>query len=289
MTVDWGKMAEPTAGGYDTGVVLEHAAAQGYRRPAAVEPTFLDGAVSLAHVYAGEAWSLPTRDAPAAVTPAIVAADRMLARTPVLREQVKALVFAIHPGELGESLRHELPDGGVAAVHGSSRSHSLDHRFGTLWSTVDCPFGLAQSIVHEMAHQKLRALGLPVEGCGVLVANPPSELYPSPILARDRPMSAVLHAAYSFAYVVELDLACAQSEDPTVRRVARQAIEKNLVRLTSGYVTMRRHLRLGRHGAEFFAGFFAWLERLVGRGHLELSLASAPSPAPPVLHAARPA
>ncbi len=162
MNVDWGRMAEPAAGGYDSGVVLEHAAARGYRRPAAVEPTFLDGTVSLAHVYAGEAWTPPTPDAPAAVTPAIVAADKMLARTPVLREQVKALVHAIHPGRFGASLRHELPHGGVAPVHGSSRSHSLDHRFGTLWSTVDCPFGLAQSVVHEMAHQKLRALGLPV-------------------------------------------------------------------------------------------------------------------------------
>src|SRR5262249_37849471 len=191
MTADWGRMADPAAGGYDPRVVLEHAAAQGYRRPGAVEPTFLDGAVALAHVYAGEEWAPPTPDAPAAVTPAIRAADAMLARTPVLREQVKALVHAIHPGRLGASLRHELPDGTLAAVHGSSRSHSLAHRFGTLWSTVDCPFGLAQSIVHEMAHQKLRALGLPVEGSGVLVATPPSQLYPSPILARDRPMSAV--------------------------------------------------------------------------------------------------
>ncbi len=102
-------------------------------------------------------------------------------------------------------------------------------------------------------------------------------------------MSAVVHAAYSFAHVVELDLACARADDPTLRRVARQAIEKNLIRLTSGYVTMRRHLRPGRHGAEFFAGFFAWLERLVGRGHLELSLAAPAPPAPRVLRAARPA
>jgi HEXXH motif-containing protein len=184
--LDWRSMAQPVAGGRDTEGVLRLAAARGYRRPAPGVPAFLDAAVTLEHVYAGESWTPPVADAPAALTPAVATADVLLGLAPVLREQTKQLVHAIHPAKVRART--------TLVVDGASRSHSLEHRFGTLWSTIDCPFGFAQSIVHEMAHQKLRALGLPVEGSGILIANPVSELYPSPILPRDRPaQDDVLH------------------------------------------------------------------------------------------------
>jgi HEXXH motif-containing protein len=253
--LDWTRLAEPAPDGYDTAVTLERAALRGYRRPPATQPAFLDGAVALAHVYAGEAWSPPVPDAEPEVTPIVAGADRLLERVPVLRAQAKRLLHALHPAVLG----------GRSPPSGNSRSHSLGHRFGTMWATTACPIGLAHAVVHEMAHQKLRALGLAVEDSGTVVTNPRTELFPSPVLPRPRPMSAVLHATYSFSYVLALDLACVDHEDRGVRRVVAHAVERNAARVAQGLGTLRGHARPAAGSGAFLPALFVWIERLLSR------------------------
>jgi hypothetical protein len=74
--------------------------------------------------------------------------------------------------------------------------------FGAMWSTVDCPFMLAENFVHEMAHQKLYGIGIFKEHCTGLIANDPGEGFRSPVLDYPRPMTAIVHAVYSYMYVI---------------------------------------------------------------------------------------
>jgi HEXXH motif-containing protein len=150
-----------------------------------------------------------------------------------------------------------------------SSSPSHEQWFGTVCVTVDDPIGCAQAFVHEMAHQKLRALGVSVESAWRLVRNDPRELYPSPIkIGRQRPMTAVLHAQYSFIYVVELDLRMLAAEpDPMTRHRMLQLLMRNVVRMEAGYETLAANVRTDREGAVFIDAFLAWARRAIAQGY----------------------
>ncbi len=117
-----------------------------------------------------------------------------------------------------------------------SASHSVDARFGVIGLTVNCPLATAQAIVHEMAHHKLRAFGVANENAIRIISNPQDELYPSPIVVdRPRPMTAVLHAQYSFIHVTQLDVhMLEQEDDPQVRSDIRALLARNASRMEQG-------------------------------------------------------
>jgi prolyl 4-hydroxylase len=140
-----------------------------------------------------------------------------------------------------------------------------------------------------MAHQKLRVLGVAFESAASVVGNNPATLYDSPIIKdRLRPMTAVLHAEYSYVHVTALDIHMLQAErDPTRRAVLGSVLETNLSRIEEGYDTLRKHFEPGEHGREFLEGFFAWTERtiasardLLGRGNGAHAAAVAARPLP---------
>ena len=134
-----------------------------------------------------------------------------------------------------------------------------------MWATIFCPIGLAEAVVHEMAHQKLRVLGVSVESATTVVGNNPSDLYVSPIIKdRLRPMTAVLHAEYSYVHVTTLDIHLVQAErDSTRRKILRGVLERNLLRIEEGYETLRKYFVPGEHGREFMEGFYTWTERTI--------------------------
>src|SRR5205085_3552588 len=204
--IDSSHMAEPQADQYDTQITL--ALATTTPSPLRPEPhrclpiasgqTICDGRVSVAHIAQTE--MAPPHFPPAPLDhPNLAAAIVYLRRWPAAYEQFSTLIDTVHPC-LDASIQPEFREVSVG-----SSSHSYEQWFGTVFLTVDNALGCAQALVHELAHQKLRALGVSFEQAWRLITNDPAVLYPSPIkLGRQRPMTAVLHAEYSFIYVTEL-------------------------------------------------------------------------------------
>jgi HEXXH motif-containing protein len=199
--------------------------------------------------------------------PNLARAVEYLRSWPAAFEQFKSLIDSVHP-VLDPSIPAALRE-----VTSGSCSHSHEQWFGTLCVTVDDPVGCAQALVHEMAHQKLRALGVSVEAAWRLVANDPAELFPSPIkIGRMRPMTAVLHAQYSFIYVVELDLRMLAAErDPMLRHRILQLLLRNVVRMEAGFETLASNIRTDRDGAAFMDSFLAWARSAIDRGYEALN------------------
>lgn len=206
-----------------------------------------------------ESFSANYLDAPAD-HPNIGLAAEYVRRWPAAFAQCQRLVEAIHP-----AIDPRIPLESTEIYRGSS-CHSFERLFGTLWATIYCPIGLAEAIFHEMAHQKLRVLGVSFESATALVGNDPSELYVSPIIKdRRRPITAVLHAQYSYVYVTTLDIHMFRAErDPAKHEVFGRVLERNLARIEEGYQTLRRHFEPGEHGREFMEGFYAWTEKTMG-------------------------
>ena len=233
-------------------------------------PAILGGSVRLAHALVGRWRPAPATafaDSPLIVGEALRYAEEILGCSPSLEAMVKHTISILHPSS---DQRLSVAES-VLVVHGTGSCHSIDELPGALWCTVDCPLAVAQALVHEAAHTRLRLLGLPVVGTGTLILNPVAELFPSPILKRKRPMSAVLHAAYSFAHVAELDLAYLRSRYFLGKAVVADALRTNLERLASGYWTMKLHAKLDQRGTAFCGGLLEWIESLVGRSSLALA------------------
>ena len=269
--IDWSRLAEPQRDQYDTEITLQLAStsrsagrSQLYQRtPVGASPSAFDGQVAIRHVYRNlpEFSTLAAHfpDAPAD-HPNIALAAEHIRTWPAAFAQCQRLLEAIHPG-----LDPRQPTTSTAIYRGST-SHSYERLFGTLWSTVGCPIGLAQSIVHEMAHQKLRALGVSFESASTIVDNDPSARFVSPIIKdRLRPMTAVLHALYSFVHVTALLNHMLEPERDSVRRASlRWCLAKNLARIEEGHATVSGSFEPGKHGVEFMKGFAAWTEKTIG-------------------------
>jgi HEXXH motif-containing protein len=198
------------------------------------------------------------RDAPAD-HPNIAFAAELVRTWPLAFAQCQRLVDTIHPAL---DVRIALESN---QVYRGASSHSIERLFGTLWATIYCPIGLAEAIVHEMAHQKLRVLGVSFESANALVANDRRSLYVSPVVkGRLRPMTAVLHAQYSYVYVTNLDIHILQTECDGARQdVIRRRLHVNLSRITEGYDTIRTHFEPGEHGREFMEGFASWTQKTI--------------------------
>jgi HEXXH motif-containing protein len=201
--IDWSRTAEPQADQYDSGIILTLASSTTspnrplpYRRtPVGDATAAFDGQVAIRHVYRSlpefKGVSATHPDAPTD-HPNIGLAAEYIRSWPIVFTQCQRLLEAIHP-VLDPRFPLE-----SAEIHRGSSSNSYERLFGTVWATIYCPIGLAEAVVHEMAHQKLRALGLSLESATTIVGNDPSELFVSPVVKhRRRPMSAVLHAQYS--------------------------------------------------------------------------------------------
>ena len=262
--IDWRRIPVPQDDGYDAEVALllgeELASSFESARTAPKKPfaTFAGG-IRLAHVYAGVSAFASTRrecpDAPLA-HPTPLRAESLLMRWPALWKQLPALLHTVHP-----ALDPTRPTP-AKSQYPAYRSHHFGEYPGTLWATLDSPLGFAQAMAHENAHQKLRTLGVPVEGASRLFRNHPSERYASPIIkGRLRPLTAVFHAAYSFLHVLALDLRIyAQETDAAVRLGLKSAIQHNAVLVDEGTAEVQRHARPDASGAPFLDAFLEWAD-----------------------------
>ena len=268
--IDWGRMAAPQADGYDTEVTLRFATTSSSplrpepyrRRPVDGAPALFGGRVAVRNRPSGGL--TPPRYAPASPThPNLAAAEKLLEAWPDIAVQFPQLIDTIQPWT-DTTMTPEY----WLSVPGSS-SHSLEDEFGIIMATVDSPIGLAQALVHEMAHHKLRALGVSLLQASRLVTNNPEDLFVSPIIVnRRRPMTAVLHAQYSFIHVTALDVALYDAPDAPEdqKRHAIYLLARNVPRMEAGFEEIEAHVETDAEGAAFVAAFMSWSLAVLTRG-----------------------
>jgi hypothetical protein len=272
-SVDWQRMAEPQLDQYDTRVTLAAATTSG--SPLRPEPYVRRSPAGLPTI-AGTEIAIRALDQLELRPPRFILAPTdhpnlgkalcYLRRWPAAYEQFLTLTDSVHPC----IDRQLLTDAG--SLTNGSYSRSQEWWFGTLCVTVDSAAGCAEAFVRELAHQKLRALGVSQESAWRLVTNGPAELFPTPLsTCVARPMTSVLHALYSLLYVVELDLRMFAAEaDPAVREHLLRVLRRNVARAESGCETVAGHIRTDAAGARFIHGLLHWAHRAIERGYLAL-------------------
>jgi HEXXH motif-containing protein len=255
--VNWARASVPQDDGYDTEVVLAHARReQGWRRPEAIEaPSFCDGRVGLRLWSFGEVPNPSLTPGPVEHPNLVTAEDHVRTLWPAAYEQFTRIVSDVYPMTL-----HPVPGNGGASV--GSCSGQTSHRAFSMYVTYFDPFGTAESMVHEMAHIKLRCLGIQVESRSRFILNSPAERFVSPLRSYTRPMTALLHAFYSWLHLTELGLRL-MPRDP-VR--ARARLDRNCRWIEQMLQEIRTHVRLDEAGAAFVLPLYAWAEQLLARG-----------------------
>lgn len=256
--IDFARLAEPQDDGYDTAIIL--ALAEGAPPTSGTAVTMFGGRT----VVTARPEGMPAPFTPAPLNhPNLVRAEAILAAAwPVAHRQCADLLREVNP-----FIDPRLTPAQWRINHGSS-SNGFGLPFGVVTATVDNAFGLAQALVHELAHHKLRALGMNRGSAHRLVLNDPSELFESPIV-RDqrRPMTAVVHAQYSFMHVTALDVAMCGAADEETRRAGRYLLARNVPRMERGRQEIAAHLRTDRAGDGFFAAFDRWSEATLQHGN----------------------
>jgi len=267
MTIDWSRLVRPQPDGYDSEVALSFRA----ERPTpsgeppsqiAVRPV---GALAGGDVMVGLS-ALPLLPAPR-FAPVEEIAPNLLRALAYVDLWPEAAVQWRRMVQLIECFTDVTIPETERATYLGSASHSVDRRPGHIGLTVDCALATAQAVVHEAAHNKLRALGVGNETAIRIVINPQDELFPSPVvLDRLRPMTAVLHAQYSFVHVLQLNLKMFEAESDVATRTAiRKLIDRNAVRMQAGRDTIAKHARLDREGEAFVGGLVDWTDQLLSQ------------------------
>jgi hypothetical protein len=282
--IDWSRIAAPQPDQYDTEVVLDLMAdkLRGrwlYCGDSGEDWWQPDGRVDVGYCYNGPCEGCLPRDQTNAPLdhPNIAAAEEFLHAWPVAAEQFGRLMRCLHP-----LIDPNRPSDESAFLGGSS-SHSEDHRamFGTLYSTINCPLMLADNCVHEMAHQKLFALGVYKESSTSLITNDPQEMYASPVIVdRPRPMTAVVHGVYAFCYVAQLELHVLDTNLLNGER--RERLRKRLLnvlgRVQAGAPEIEHNVRSDACGAAFLGGLYRWIHQLLKDGRDRFGMRSFPEP-----------
>jgi HEXXH motif-containing protein len=264
--IEWHRMAVPQDDGYDTDILLS-------LRPLPQRTKGEGGIVRLCDgdVLASPGWEggLPNPAVKPAPTdhPNLSAALLLVSRWTTVYRQFRRLIDIVHP----YSDEKQAQMGRLAL---GSSSHSRDSEFGAIHVTVDSTIGCAQALVHEMAHHKLRALGVYIESAAQLVINPSSHRFVSPIRKeKTRPMTAVFHAQYSFMHVTALDLHMLDaSADDRERTYILMLLARNVPRMQTGFTEIERNIQTDAAGELFIAAFMAWSREILDRGQAALDI-----------------
>jgi HEXXH motif-containing protein len=268
MDVDWSRVAEPQADQYDTEVTLwRRRQLKGLesRPPAGQAPTLFDGAVAIRPLE-GPYLRLESLSSAPADDERIRMGERYVRQWPAAFDQFKGLMHAFYP--VRDITGTRIPPGSKGSF-----SHAFESRIGTMCASIEDPVCLAQAFVHEMAHNKLRSLGVMLESAQDLIINDPKDLYPSPILiGKLRPMTAVFHAEYSFIYVTQLDLMMlARGPKKELRDYLLELLERNVSRMEPGLEVIQDNVQVDSIGRPFVDGFMDWARRVIAEGRTILN------------------
>lgn len=261
-SIDWRRVAEPQADGYDL-KVMEQCLAEGRYGaktartvPADAPLIWPEGRARFIRMSDHQAPSSDLKDLPLD-SPLVAAGLANLDAWPEVQALCRQAMIALCPMTTGR------PQSG----HGCTCGNYGDD-WGWIYVSGDNSWGLAEGIVHEMGHWKLRAFGVWFEDwTNLLLLNAPEELYDSAVRKdKKRPIGAVLHAHYSYVHVAEMCVRIlAASAKPTSDDVDWTALQ--LRRITEGVATLRAHAR-GTPGVgdEFLAGLYDWTDRVIQNG-----------------------
>ncbi len=264
-TVDWARVAVPQPDRYDTDTVLRLAVTRSPNVPSRPSVGQHSGRwFVVSPIYA----SRPDfrRDFSEFVTapsdhPNIASGVALLDTWAVGADQARRMITVLHAG-----LSPEV-DFDVGWLKLVSWCHSYDDAFGTLWATVHSAVGLAEAIVHEMAHHKLRACGIFFERAESLIMNHQGDRAPSPLLnGLARPLPAVLHAHYAVLHMAALELAILAADMEPAVPLVRHLLRTNLKLLEECGGVLEDRLRLDARGAAFFGTLRNWQRQLVSDG-----------------------
>lgn len=245
-------MAVPQEDGKDTELLLkygEHSPLIPTERLREGEYGIFGGRVALRHYY--QPLLQEFNNAPFD-HPNIGAAEALIESWPEIYDQCGEVLNAFHP-----VLIKGVEDDGT---YKGSNSHQPKDTLGSMWATVHDPVLLAQAIVHELAHNKLFAIGQYFGTSEPFFENDQKELYDSPIrLDVLRPMSAVFHAVYAFVHVLALDrkMLRLKLSDQEHRQV-RGLLHYNALRMRKGAELIEKCARLTKQGECFVATFLTW-------------------------------
>jgi len=270
MRIEWDRCAEPQDDEHDTDVIWNLVTTTvtpirrqiHRRRLPEGSPTIFDGAVAVRY-FNQFVPGYPRNDHGRLDHPNIWAAADYVRRWPQAYLQFRRLMDSFHP-----MIDRNVPESEYNIRLGSN-SHSDEPMFGAMYASYFDPLGTAEAMVHEMAHNKLRGLGVYVEWAQRIITNPPDELFESPI-RKDvlRPMTAVLHAQYSFIHVTQLDLKMIAAEtDETMIPKMLFLLAANVPRMEEGFDEMRRNAKLDATGELFMDAFNRWSDKVIEEGN----------------------
>lgn len=215
---------------------------------------WLDGSIRLI----GECTGCGNRPRGAPLTdpshPVLDHADRILRTWPEARAEARVLL---------DEIQSLLPSADAPfAMEALGGSCGPWRGWGSIMVEASNPVGYAEGVLHELAHHKLRALRIDMdEHDGRILLNGPDELYESGVRKdRLRPMSAVLHAHYSYLHVTEIELrahAIGYSMDAMLPHQIR--------RLTEGGAVIAEHARWEDDAVR--ADLLDWTSDLLERCH----------------------
>lgn len=161
--------------------------------------------------------------------------------------------------EMRIAVVHPITDSRIPRGSLCSSSGSASAEPPGIYLTVTHAAATAEALVHEMAHHKLFALGVTTD-CGGRILQDEGKVAYSAAVNRERPIPAILHAAYSFLHMVEFDVECLRLG--LAEREARMLLPGNVRVARNTVDQLRRHARAGEHGADFLAKLYDWAEAL---------------------------
>ncbi|MDE0019638.1 MAG: HEXXH motif-containing putative peptide modification protein [Candidatus Poribacteria bacterium] len=277
VSIDWSRLPEPQADGYDTDIVLLLASCAGYTcRDVGDNPTILDGKVAVrqpeVNYCVPDGWKPAPSD-----DPNLAFATDFLECWPEVLQQFSKIIHSVYPYSEPNLGRGSCSGPAQDASAKSAKVPYTGKIFGAINVTVFDPIGTSEALVHELAHQKLWALGIDFEYASRLVLNPQTECYPSPVRRNPRPMTALIHAAYAWLYIVNLQLRMIPFEDekgvePEVIQVfVKGYFARNLLNLTKALKVVVENVKYDAAGEAFFGSLFEWGTRLITEGNQVLT------------------
>ncbi|MCK9494156.1 MAG: HEXXH motif-containing putative peptide modification protein [Dehalococcoidia bacterium] len=186
--------------------------------------------------------------------PVLVHAERVLRAWPQALHEVRSLLDVI------QSWR---PRGVPFALEASGGSCGPGIAgWGSVMVSASNPVGYAEGVVHELAHHKLRAIGVEMEEHdGKIITNDPAEMYESGVRKdKPRPMSAVLHAHYSYLHVTEIEVRAHATGYSMLGMLPHQ-----VRRLTEGRAVIAAHARWAQGMEPVRDLILEWTDHLLGR------------------------